>query len=68
MPDSANHENNSQAREKKKISLEEAMRQKLEKQKKEKPKGKSTINSSVPKKMKNQYMKKTNIRQRRTGV
>ncbi len=66
MPDLDNHEGNSKAP--KKITLEEAMKKKLEEKKKEQAKGKPTANSSVPKKMRNQYMRKTNIRQRRTGV
>ncbi len=69
MSDSVNHEQNPAGQERKKISLQEAMKQKLALQKQQQATGKNTMNqSNHAQKMKSQQTKKANNQRRRTGV
>lgn len=65
-------DNNEQVQEetttdKKKISLKDAIKQKLASKKQEQPKGKATANSQETKKLSNQNSKKNTLQRRKIG-
>lgn len=69
MSNSTNNNKDNIPSEKKKISLQEAIKQKLASKKQEQSSGKSSMHAAkTPQKMKSQQTKKPNNQRKRTGV